>query len=242
MESKSREEEKEKKIEQSSEIQKRKSTWSSGRMHMCPGMAESHWRFACDSRAAFGPEYSVATHRSAAYPCHVDASRRDSPCIIHARGHAVAMLRPIASPMSRPYDTPRQQLGAAPKLFHEELLSFSRLEDGKKVHTRHLPHTENATTDDDATRDASGYRDALPVSSRQEKNSEVKRAQLGVVPGWVTFLGSLPTGIVVGPVCWLGRLKWYQSLAQPEVQELSATQGKVLRYGSHLLRPYFLGS
>ncbi|MQM17889.1 hypothetical protein Taro_050870, partial [Colocasia esculenta] len=75
-----------------------------------------------------------------------------------------------------------------------------------------------------------------------EKNSEVKRAQLGVVPGWVTFLGSLPTGTVVGPVCWLGRHKWYQSLAQPEVQELSATQGKVLRYGSHLLRPYFLGS
>ncbi|MQL69037.1 hypothetical protein Taro_001288, partial [Colocasia esculenta] len=78
--------------------------------------------------------------------------------------------------------------------------------------------------------------------SGQEKNSEVKRAQLRVVPGWVTFLGSLPTGTVVGPVCWLGRQKWYQSLAQPEVQELSATQGKVLRYGSHLLKPYFLGS
>ncbi|MQM10908.1 hypothetical protein Taro_043806 [Colocasia esculenta] len=45
-----------------------------------------------------------------------------------------------------------------------------------------------------------------------EKNSEVKRAQLGVVPGWVTFMGSLPTGTVVGPVCWLGRHKWYQSL------------------------------
>ncbi|MQM12104.1 hypothetical protein Taro_045017 [Colocasia esculenta] len=71
----------------------------------------------------------------------------------------------------------------------------------------------------------------------QEKNSEVKRAQLGVVPGWVTFLGSLPTGTVVGPVCWLGRHKWYQSLTQPEVQELSATQDKVLRYGSHLLKP-----
>ncbi|MQL68876.1 hypothetical protein Taro_001182 [Colocasia esculenta] len=70
-----------------------------------------------------------------------------------------------------------------------------------------------------------------------EKNSEVKRAQLGVVPGWVTFLGSLPTDTVVGPVCWLGRHKWYQSLTQPEVQELSATQGKVLRYGSHLLKP-----
>ncbi|MQL74658.1 hypothetical protein Taro_007030 [Colocasia esculenta] len=27
------------------------------------------------------------------------------------------------------------------------------------------------------------------------------------------------------------------SLTQPEVQELSATQGKVLRYGSHLLKP-----
>ncbi|MQL85094.1 hypothetical protein Taro_017616 [Colocasia esculenta] len=70
-----------------------------------------------------------------------------------------------------------------------------------------------------------------------EKYSEVKRAQLGVVPGWVTFLGSLPTGTVVGPVCWLGRHKWYQSLTQPEVQELSATQDKVLRYGSHLLKP-----
>ncbi|MQM04335.1 hypothetical protein Taro_037133 [Colocasia esculenta] len=70
-----------------------------------------------------------------------------------------------------------------------------------------------------------------------EKNSEVKRAQLGVVPGWVTFLGSLPTDTVVGPVCWLGRHKWYQSLTQPEVQELSATQDKVLRYGSHLLKP-----
>ncbi|MQM12264.1 hypothetical protein Taro_045180 [Colocasia esculenta] len=70
-----------------------------------------------------------------------------------------------------------------------------------------------------------------------EKNSEVKRAQLGVVPGWVTFLGSLPTGTVVVPVCWLGRHKWYQSLTQPEVQELSATQDKVLRYGSHLLKP-----
>ena len=70
-----------------------------------------------------------------------------------------------------------------------------------------------------------------------EKNSEVKRAQLGVVPGWVTFLGSLPTGTVVGPVYWLGRHKWYQRLTQPEVHELSATQGKVLRYGSHLLKP-----
>ncbi|MQL77198.1 hypothetical protein Taro_009593, partial [Colocasia esculenta] len=28
-----------------------------------------------------------------------------------------------------------------------------------------------------------------------EKNSEVKRAQLGVVPGWVTFLESLPTSM-----------------------------------------------
>ncbi|MQL85770.1 hypothetical protein Taro_018302 [Colocasia esculenta] len=70
-----------------------------------------------------------------------------------------------------------------------------------------------------------------------EKNFEVKHAQLGVVPGWVTFLGSLPTSTVVGPVCWLGRHKWYQSLTQPEVQELSATQDKVLRYGSHLLKP-----
>ncbi|MQL73378.1 hypothetical protein Taro_005712 [Colocasia esculenta] len=69
-----------------------------------------------------------------------------------------------------------------------------------------------------------------------EKNSEVKRAQLGVVPGWVTFLGSLPISTVVGPVYWLGRHKWYQSLTQPEVQELSATQDKVLRYGSHLLK------
>ncbi|MQL91366.1 hypothetical protein Taro_023975 [Colocasia esculenta] len=70
-----------------------------------------------------------------------------------------------------------------------------------------------------------------------EKNSEVKRSQLGVVPGWVTFLGSLSISTVVGPVCWLGHHKWYQRLTQPEVQELSATQGKVLRYGSYLLKP-----
>ncbi|MQL72164.1 hypothetical protein Taro_004490, partial [Colocasia esculenta] len=84
--------------------------------------------------------------------------------------------------------------------------------------------------------------DCLGVGVGLEKNSEVKRAQLGVVPGWVTFLESLPTSMVVGSVCWLGRHKWYQRHAQLEVQELSATQGKVLHYGSHLLRPYFLGS
>ncbi|MQL84386.1 hypothetical protein Taro_016884 [Colocasia esculenta] len=58
---------------------------------------------------------------------------------------------------------PRSHLWGNPSFFHEELLSFSRLEDGKKVHTRHLPHTENAMAEDDA----SGYSDALPVSSRQ---------------------------------------------------------------------------
>ncbi|MQL87195.1 hypothetical protein Taro_019738 [Colocasia esculenta] len=41
---------------------------------------------------------------------------------------------------------------------------------------------------------------ALP-KLEQEKNSEVKRDQLEVVPGWVTFPGSLPTSMVVGPVC-----------------------------------------
>ncbi|MQM18871.1 hypothetical protein Taro_051870 [Colocasia esculenta] len=82
-----------------------------------------------------------------------------------------------------------------------------------------------------------GFGSAVQRELEMEKNSEVKRAQLGVVPGWVTFLGSLPTGTIVGPVCWLGRHEWYQSLTQPEVQELSATQDKVLRYGSHLLKP-----
>ncbi|MQL79294.1 hypothetical protein Taro_011731 [Colocasia esculenta] len=131
---------------------------------------------------------------------------------------------------------------------HEELSSSSWLEDGKKVPSIISRTEENATVEGDATRrrvhqgrrviivGATDSPTATP-ELEQEKNSEVKRAQLGVVPGWVTFLGSLPTGTVVGPVCWLGRHKWYQSLTQPEVQELSATQGKVLRYGSHLLKP-----
>ncbi|MQM10138.1 hypothetical protein Taro_043024, partial [Colocasia esculenta] len=77
-----------------------------------------------------------ATHRSAASRCHIDASRRDSPSIIYARGHTVASPRPVTHP----------------KLFHEELLFSSRLEDGKKVPSIISRTEENATVEGDATR------------------------------------------------------------------------------------------
>ncbi|MQM01812.1 hypothetical protein Taro_034570 [Colocasia esculenta] len=77
--------------------------------------------------------------------------------------------------------------------------------------------------------------DQFQEELEQEKNSEVKRAQLGVVPGWVTFLGSLPISTVVGPVCWLGRHNGIRAL--PSRKCRNSTQDKVLRYGSHLLKP-----
>ncbi|MQL91872.1 hypothetical protein Taro_024489 [Colocasia esculenta] len=46
---------------------------------------------------------------------------------------------------------------------YEKLSSSSRMEDEKKVPTLFLPHSENATTESDATIDASTEADALPV-------------------------------------------------------------------------------
>ncbi|MQL95327.1 hypothetical protein Taro_027992, partial [Colocasia esculenta] len=46
---------------------------------------------------------------------------------------------------------------------HEKLWFSGRLEDEKKVHTQHLPHSEDATEEGDATGDASVCADATSV-------------------------------------------------------------------------------
>ncbi|MQL99010.1 hypothetical protein Taro_031720 [Colocasia esculenta] len=55
-----------------------------------------------------------------------------------------------------------------------------------------------------------------------EKNFEVKRAQLGVVPGWVTFLGSLPLARLLGQFAgWVVIQKHcpLQPVSPPPVEE-----------------------
>jgi hypothetical protein len=51
------------------------------------------------------------------------------------------------------------------------------------------------------------------------QNSAVKRASVRAIPGWVTswevWYGELKADNIVS--LWVGRYKWYQSIAQPEM-------------------------
>ncbi|MQL67900.1 hypothetical protein Taro_000152 [Colocasia esculenta] len=98
------------------------------------------------------------------FPCSSATTCTNRPLEVDQRARRVSKGSSLAPMTSSPKYIVNH---GAPKLFHEELLFSIRMEDGKKVHTRHLPHIENVTVEDDVTRDASGCSDALPASSRQ---------------------------------------------------------------------------
>ncbi|MQL82742.1 hypothetical protein Taro_015215, partial [Colocasia esculenta] len=111
------------------------------------------------SRRILAPRLSVTSMQAAA--------------TAHARRHTVATLRPVASPRRGPTIRRDSSCACRPPqpppiyppmgtqtIFHKELSSSGRLEDGKKVPSIISRKEENATEVDDAIKDASIMADA----------------------------------------------------------------------------------